>query len=152
MARHANAGPLWVKRRNPGLTSARLLCAQEETWRSFDHLVSASEQRRWYGETERFGRFLIDRQIEFRRDLNRKIGGLCAMQNAIRVPCEVPVEFTHVWSVCHQQSLLGKRKPARDGRQLGFQRELGNPVAHLVHRRIRKDHQRVTTILKNGAK
>jgi len=28
----------------------------------------------------------------------------------------------HPGAVCHQQSLLGKRRPARDGRQLGFQR------------------------------
>jgi hypothetical protein len=45
---------------------------------SFDHLVGSGEQGRWDTESERIGSFQVYNQLNFRRLLDRQIGGLFA--------------------------------------------------------------------------
>ena len=52
-----------------------------------DHLVGGSEQRRWHGKAERFGRFEVYHQLEFRRLLNRQIAGLGTFEDLVYVDC-----------------------------------------------------------------
>jgi hypothetical protein len=51
----------------------------------FDHLVGASEQRRWYGQAKRFGSLHVDHQLEFGRLLYWQIGRLGAFEDLIDV-------------------------------------------------------------------
>ena len=57
--------------------SGRLLCAKSRHFALrgrqalFDHLVGASEERWWHGETERSGGLQIDDQLKFGGLLNR---------------------------------------------------------------------------------
>ena len=48
---------------------------------SFDDLVGAGEDRLQNSEAERLGRLEIDDQLEFRRLLDRQIGGLGALED-----------------------------------------------------------------------
>jgi hypothetical protein len=40
-----------------------------------NHLIGASQQRRWDGEPERLGRLEVDHQLEFIRRLDRQVLG-----------------------------------------------------------------------------
>ena len=50
---------------------------------SFDHLVGAAQQRRRYGQAQRFRRPDIDDQLKFLCCLNRQVGRLDPAKNAI---------------------------------------------------------------------
>jgi hypothetical protein len=48
----------------------------------FNHLVSPANQRQRHCHAERFGGCQIDKQLDFRDLLDRKIGRLLALENA----------------------------------------------------------------------
>ena len=50
-----------------------------------DHLVGRSEQRRWHGKAERFGRFEVYHQLIFCRCLHGQVGWLLTLEDAINV-------------------------------------------------------------------
>ena len=50
-----------------------------------DHLVGGSEQRRWHGKAERFGRFEVYHQLIFCRCLHGQVGWLLTLEDAINV-------------------------------------------------------------------
>src|SRR5258708_3199659 len=52
---------------------------------SFDHLVGGSEQLARDGEAERLRGFEVEHQVEFRRLLDRDVGGVRARENACDV-------------------------------------------------------------------
>ena len=52
---------------------------------SFDHLVSAGEERRWHSNAKRLGGFHIDDQLETSWLLDRQIGGLRAFEDFVDV-------------------------------------------------------------------
>ncbi|HYP36386.1 MAG TPA: hypothetical protein VEQ62_08590, partial [Stellaceae bacterium] len=52
---------------------------------SFDHLVSAGEERRWHSNAKRLGGFHIDDQLETSWLLDRQIGGLGAFEDFVDV-------------------------------------------------------------------
>ena len=56
----------------------------------FDQLVGAGKQRRRHFDAERFGGLQVDHQIVFRGYLNRKVGGLFALEDSIDVLCSMP--------------------------------------------------------------
>src|SRR5262249_8301450 len=52
---------------------------------SFNHLVSAGEQRRWHSNAKRLGGFHIDDQLETSWLLDRQIGGLGTFEDFVDV-------------------------------------------------------------------
>src|SRR5215471_9649892 len=49
----------------------------------FDHLVGASAQRGWYCKAKRLRNRKVDHQLVLRRRLDRKVGGLLALEDAV---------------------------------------------------------------------
>src|SRR5215472_12030721 len=69
---------------------------------SFDHLVSAGEQRRRHFQAERLCSRQIDDEIEFGRLLDRKVGWLRPTQNLVDKVASTPEQIWEVWSIGHQ--------------------------------------------------
>src|SRR5215468_7641190 len=84
---------------------------------SFDHLGSPDEQRGRHGETERLGSLHVDDQFEFRRLLDRQIGGLGASENFIDVVASTAGQIGYVGAV-HDQSARGELSVKVDRRQM----------------------------------
>src|SRR5262249_25285895 len=93
--------PLWVKSRH-GNRSAQCplypqkrtliervrmsaLCHKRTSVASFDHIVSATEQQRWHVEVHRLGGLEIDDQFKLCRRLDREVGRLLALEDAVDV-------------------------------------------------------------------
>jgi hypothetical protein len=57
----------------------------------FDHLVGAGEYRRRNGEAEGLGSFEVNDKLELGRRLNRKIGRVLALEDAIDVAGRAPI-------------------------------------------------------------
>jgi hypothetical protein len=53
--------------------------------RSLDHLVGTAEQLRWHVKTECLGCLEIDHRLVLGRRLNRQLGGLLPLKNAVDV-------------------------------------------------------------------
>src|SRR4051812_30388908 len=51
----------------------------------FDHLVGASKQRLWDGDSQRVGRFQVDDEFELGRRLHRKTAWPLTFQNTVDV-------------------------------------------------------------------
>src|SRR5262245_34466471 len=75
---------------------------------SFDHLVSAGEQRRRHGKAERLRRDQIDDKFKFRRMLDWYIAGLRPAKNFIHVICRAPEPFRVTWSIGHETPAADK--------------------------------------------
>jgi len=56
----------------------------------FDHLVGASEQRRGYGEGERFCRLYIDQELELGRLINRDVARFGSFEDLVHVIGHAP--------------------------------------------------------------
>src|SRR4051812_15149654 len=76
---------------------------------SFDHLVRTSDQRRRNGKTERLGGFEVDDYLKICGGLDRKVGGLLALENAIDVTGRASKLTKLIVSVTKQAARLGKR-------------------------------------------
>src|SRR5262245_65113810 len=81
---------------------------------SFDHLVSAGEQRRRHGKAERLRRDQIDDKFKFRRLLDWYIAGLRPAKNFIHVICRAPEPFRVTWSIGHKTPAADKVAGAED--------------------------------------
>src|SRR5262245_35676595 len=65
--------------------------APQQTASSFDHLISAREQRRRHVEAERLRGLEVDQQLVLGWRLHRQIGGPLALENAVDVSGGTPV-------------------------------------------------------------
>ena len=60
-----------------------------------DHLVSGGKQRGRQDEAEHPGGLMVDDQFEFRRLHNRKVGGLCALEDTAGIDADLTIGIRH---------------------------------------------------------
>jgi len=75
---------------------------------SLDHLVGGSEQSWCHRETERSRCLEINDQLELARLLDRKVGGLLALEDAIDIGCGAAEQVGAVNTVSDQASAPGE--------------------------------------------
>ena len=66
---------------------------------SFDHVISAGKKRRRHREADCLGGLEVDHQLEFRRALYWKVGGLFALKDSIDVASSLPAWINRIRSV-----------------------------------------------------
>src|SRR5262249_8226804 len=80
----------------------------------FDPLLSKREPARREGETQCPGNFRIEDKLEFRGPLDRQIGGLGALEDAVDIIGQAPVGLGNARPVGVQRTTLSEDRPARD--------------------------------------
>ena len=58
---------------------------------SFDHLVGPREKLRWHIEAERLGGLEVDCQLVLGRCLDRQVGRLLTLEDAVDIACRAPI-------------------------------------------------------------
>ena len=80
---HPNGNPL------PGAGAVHHInsdqSAVQQNSELFDHIVGATEQQRWHVEVQRLGGLEIDDQFKLCRRLDREVGRLLALEDAVDV-------------------------------------------------------------------
>ena len=74
-------------------SATSLRCSTAMLDHLLDYLVGGHEQSLWHGEAERLCGPETDDQLELRRLLNRQVGGLLAVEDAIHVTSRAPELF-----------------------------------------------------------
>src|SRR6516164_3896716 len=80
------------------------LCQKQTFAALFDHLVGADEKRLRNGQAERFRSLQIDRELKLRRLLDRKIGRIFALENALDILSSLPVVVEQIEVVDDQSA------------------------------------------------
>src|SRR3954452_9050906 len=70
--------------------------APQQTASLFDHLVGGDQQARRNGQAKCLRRFEVDDGFELRRRLHRKVGGLCATQDAVNISRRLSIQVDEV--------------------------------------------------------
>src|SRR5215472_4564680 len=84
----------------------RLDCTSLRLAHSFDHLVGAGEQRRWYGEAKRLRRNQVHDEIELSRLLDWQLRWFRPAQDFIGIVAGAPEEIRIVCAVGHEAARL----------------------------------------------
>ena len=69
--------------------------------------VRPCQQVRWNGQADLLGGFEIDYKLEFRWLLDRQVGGLSALKNAVNVVGGTPAQEARQRAVGHEEAGLG---------------------------------------------
>src|ERR1051325_7570514 len=83
--------------------------------RSFDDLVSASEQFLRHSETDRFRGLQVDDQFIFRWCLHRHARRFLALKNPIHVTSRSSIWFDRIRSVTHQPAIANENAKGING-------------------------------------
>src|SRR5262249_47552948 len=68
----------------------------------FDDLIRPQQERRRDGEAEGLGGFEVDDELEFRRLLDGKVGGLCALEDLVHVDGSMSANLKGTEAVRHE--------------------------------------------------
>src|SRR5262245_37869614 len=82
-----------------------------------DHPVREREQRIGNGNPESPRGLHVDRQLDQRRLLDRKIGRLCPIEDLLYVSSSAPIEVPPRWAVANQRANVGELGNRGDGWQ-----------------------------------
>jgi len=107
----------------------------------FDHLVGAGEQRGRNGNSKGFGCLEIDDQLEFRRLLDRKVGGLLTLEDAIDIGCGAAEQIGALNSVGDQASAPGELRNRIDCRQVLLRRQGDDHLVTGIKETVRQSDQ-----------
>src|SRR5262249_19899413 len=88
----------------------------------FDHLVGGGEQSWWHSETERSRCLEINDQLELARLLDRKVGGLLVLEDAIDIGCGAAEQVCALNTVSDQASAPGELRNRIDCGQVLLRR------------------------------
>jgi hypothetical protein len=118
-------------------------CARIRPRGSADHLGGLEEQRRGNGEAQGLSRFEVDDQLEGGGLLDRQVGGLSPVQDAIHIGGREPVPVSRVRSMGHQPAGHDRGPSGNHARQVLLGGERRDPVVVHPDERIRLDEERL---------
>src|SRR3954447_14985737 len=108
---------------------------------SFDHLIGAGKQRRWYFDPECFGALCIDDKFKFCRLQHWQIGGPDPAQDFACVhPC-LPESVNQIDTVAHETASLGELPPFVDRRDCMMRRQRNQLITPAQEKRVGADQQ-----------
>ena len=93
---------------------------------TIDDVVRPPQQRRRHGQPEGFRRLQVDNELEVRGLLDRKIGGLSALQDLVHEDRCSPPAVDEVRAIRHEPTLIDVVPEAIDGWQSGACDKLGD--------------------------
>src|SRR5262245_50644505 len=96
---------------------------------SFDDLVGAANYAAWHGTAKFFRGPHIDHKLDSCRMLDRQVGRLCPLQDAIHKRCGTTVVGGDVDAVAHEPAVQDELPNLVDCRQAGFSYSLDDAVA-----------------------
>jgi hypothetical protein len=106
-----------------GAKEANTLSTSLQRGASFDHLVGAGEKHWRHGKAECTRGLRVDDELELGRLLDRKIGGLLTLEDAIDVAGRAPVLVNFIRSVGDQAAIGDLKANGVDRCQLVLGRE-----------------------------
>ena len=110
---------------------------------SLDNLVYSEQERRRDREAKSCGRLAVDNEFDRRRLLDGEIGGLCPLENPIRIVCGSPRDVGHVCPVGQQSPFVDVLALRVDRRQPIRRGELNDPSAILERGDVSMENERI---------
>src|SRR5262249_12323099 len=114
---------------------------------SLDHLGGAGEQRRREGESERFCRLEVDKELELSGLINRDVARFGPFQDLVHVIGHAPEQLRQIHGVTHQRTGLHVIAVGTDGRQACLHSKLGDQHAVRVKVSFTADQHCVRPLL-----
>src|SRR5262249_22255541 len=131
------------------LCEKQTFCAAVKT-SLFDDLVGGGEQRLRNIETERFGGFEIDHELEFGWLLDWKVRGLRSLKNFVNIAGGAPIQVTKICSVGQQTPSIHKHPQPVYRKQSSLARKLHNLASIIRGERIFDDDHRTRVLPLGG--
>src|SRR5262245_11277926 len=141
--------PLYPQKRTRALQLGMSAMGQKRTSAIlFNQFVGAAEHRLRHGDAKRLRGLEVDNQFIFGRRLNRDVGWLLALEDAVDIAGSAPALIDVISSVGDQTAGSNELPFEINGRQLTFSRKLNDEVAMNVRQPAPDNDQ--TTIQGTG--